>query len=72
MKSTLRLFKALPLESKVELDKDRAAELMEKTIPLGFVFEPVFSSRSFDAILGNMLFHRQRRCLLVKSRVALM
>lgn len=60
MRSTLRLFKALPLESKVELDKDRAAELMEKTIPLGFVFEPVFSSRSFDAILGkvNALYGR--------------
>lgn len=29
MKSTLRLFKALPIESKVEVDKDRTAELME-------------------------------------------
>lgn len=50
----------MPVESKVELNKDRAAELMEKTIPLGFVFEPVFSSRSFDAILGkvNALYGR--------------
>ena len=54
MKSTLRLFKALPIESKVEVDKDRTAELMEQTIPLGFVFEPVFSSRNFTHIIKEV------------------
>lgn len=54
MKSTLRLFKALPIESKVEVDKDRLAELMEQTIPLGFVFEPVFSSRTFAHIIKEV------------------
>lgn len=49
MLSTIRLFKALPVENDANvIDEARNKELMLKTLPKGFIFEPVFSSVQFD------------------------
>lgn len=50
MQSTIRLFKALPVEDKqsAETNADRYAELMKETLPKGFIFDPVLVGPRFD------------------------
>ena len=51
MKSTIRLFKALPIESKRK--KNPSKELLEKTIPKGFIFSPevVYNYSNYNKLI---------------------
>ena len=50
MLSTIRLFKALPVEEKTsaETNAERYAELMKKTLPKGFILDPTLAGPQFD------------------------
>jgi hypothetical protein len=50
MQSTIRLFKALPVENKqsAETNAERYAELMKETLQRGFIFDPVLAGPQFD------------------------
>jgi hypothetical protein len=52
MQSTIRLFKALPVDEKQspETNAERYAELMKETLPKGFIFDPVLAGPQFDTV----------------------
>ena len=57
MLSTIRLFKALPVDHKhPETDAKKYEELMRETLPKGFIFDPALASSSIDSanIIDNI------------------